>query len=289
MSNRNGNFRLANNAQGIGDPWEQLQDVLMWTHNRRVVQEFRDVSPEDQEWIVHELRTTRERLRFACTIKDQDSAIMVALRMFLFYVILGHASINQPFYGVPIASYQESRAFKPQIQLSFIEDAQDVEDGYAPVTGEISIRLMSEEPETMTEADVLRYANRVKTLFAASNGFIWRKGKVMVSYTDKKRGYQLQLLCRTKEEGRRVIEQVLDIQTHTPDWKNMNVSQNEEPAERHPTIPPRQFILGRQRRMPRSRPIADCRFVAGYLHMHGLPNPIVLVDRTGYHRRQVAQ
>jgi hypothetical protein len=51
--------------------------------------------------------------------------------------------------------------------------------------------------------------------------------------------------------------------------------------EAFPTIPGQDFIYGKTRRRPRRRPIADVRFQCALLHVHGLPNPIVLYDRSG--------
>lgn len=287
MTSRSGNFRLADGSSAW-DEWEQLQDVLQWCHNRRVVEEFRDLTPEDQEWIVSELRTPRERLRWACTIKEQDSALVVGLRLFLFYVILGQAAAMQtPIYGIPVPGYQESRVFQPQIELYFIEDPQDVEQGFAPVSGSIKFRIMNRDSDSLTEADVNQIALKVRTNFATGNGFVWRKGRIMGSYTDRQRGYKLQLLCRTESEVRRVVEQVLDVQNHTPNWEYLNISENQNESIRYPIIPPTTRILNRTRRGTRKRPIADVRFVAAFLHVHGLPNAIVLVDRSGRHRNPV--
>lgn len=286
MTDRGGRFTVPNGAN-LGDDWEQLQDVLMWVHNRRVIQEFRDLSPIDSDWPVN-LDSQRGRLRWACTIKENDSALIVGLRLFLFYVILQQAAALQvPIYGIPVPGYQESRKFKPQLQLYFLEDYQDVAEGYSPVSAEINVRLMNETNETLTEAEVLQYAQRVRSNFAVGSGFVWRKGKILASYTDRERGYKMQLLVRTEAEARRVIEQVLDLQNHTPNWEKLNISQNQNETIRYPILPPTERILGRNRRMPRARPIADVRFVSAYLHVHGLPNPIVLVDRSMRHRNPI--
>ena len=283
MTDRGGRFRIPEGAN-LGDDWEQLQDVLMWLHNRRVIQEFRDLSPVDATWTVS-LSSSRGRLRWACTIKENDSALIVILRMWLFYVMLGQAAAFQtPVYGIPIPGYQQSRKFQPQVELVFIEDLQDVEPGYSAVTGRICFRIMNQESDTLTEAEVNQIALKVRTAFATGPGFVWRKGRTMATYTDRRRGYKLQLLVRTDTEARRVIEQVLDIQNHVPNWENLNISQNENAAARYPIVPPMQRVLGRNRRSPRLRPIADVRFVAAFLHVHGLPNPVVLVDRSGRHR-----
>ena len=288
MSQRSGNFRLSE-GNPMGDDWEQLQDVLMWTQNRRVLEEFRDVSPPEEEWVAN-LRTPRARLRWACTLKDTDSAIMVLSRLWLFYVIMGQAAAFQgPIFGIPVTGFQEARKYQPQIQLYFVEDWQDVDEGYSPVSGQISFRLPNFDPETSTEAQANTLALRVRSAFASGNGFVWKKGKVMVSYTDRTKGYALILLCRSASEGRRVIEQVLDIQQDAPDWSKMNVSENQSESERYPIIPRTQRILGRTRRGPRQRPVADVRFQHATLHIWGLPNPLVLVDRSRTFRNPLVE
>lgn len=285
--NRQGNFRVPEGAP-MGDDWEQLQDVLQWLHNRRVIEEFRDLTPDDQEWVAS-LSTPRARLRWASTIKEDDSAIMVLNRMFLFYILMGGAAAMQtPMYTIPVTGFQEAKKFQPQIQLEFSEDLNEIQPGYKAVTGVISFRLARETSESITRADVERYAMRVRTLFGATNGFLWHKGKSMASYTDREKGYKLQLLVRNETEARRVIEKVLEVQDHTPDWSKLNISKNELETERFPPVPERRFILGESRRQPRQRPTASVRFKRAFLHIWGLQNPITLVDMTGYHRNAVA-
>ena len=256
--------------------WEHLQTVVMQVHNRLVREEFNDLEDDD------DISTPRSSLRTACKMLDTDSATMTLIRYFLYYFDLRKAQdLQTPVYGIPIPSFQEARKFRPQIQLYFQEDHNDVDVGYAPVTGEISFRLMDESTETISESNVNTFAQRVRSNFCTGSGFVWKKGKVMCSYTDRARGYQTAMLCRTKTEGRRVVEQVLNIQSHSPDWKFMNVAENEEASVRYPTVPGNHTILGRSRKRPRQRPIADVRFQYALLHLHGLPHPIVLVDRSG--------
>lgn len=267
-------------------PFEHLQDVFRMVYNRQVREEFRDLG--DENWEPH-ITTPRASLRVACTMSDNDNLGMMFMRVWLFYVLLKKASDFHPgIYGIPIPSYQEARRFKPQIQLYFQEDYGDIEPGYAPVTAEISFRLMNETNETMIEAEARLLANKIKTLFASGSGFRWKKGKVQCTYTDKEKGYALRVLAWSKSEGRRVIGQVLDIQNDSPDWKKMNVSENEEATSAYPTIPRNEFIFGKTRRLPRQRPVADVRFQYALLHVHGMPHPIVLVDRSRIFREQLA-
>lgn len=257
--------------QGFSE-WEHLQSVIMQVHNRIVREEFEDADDDD-------IATPRSSLKQACLLKDSDSAIQTLIRYWLFYVDIRKAQdLNTPVYGIPIPGYQEARKFKPQIQLYFQEDYNDIEAGFAPVTGEISFRLMTESEESLTENDARNYAQKIKTAFGSGSRFVWKKGKVQAVYTDRKHGYQLRLLVKTEAEGRRIVEQVLDIQGHAPDWKNLNISENAEPSARFPSLPSSERIFGKTRRLPRQRPTADVRFQYALLHIHGLPHPIVLVD-----------
>jgi hypothetical protein len=285
MVNRYGNLSPLD-LEGINS-WEQLQDVLQWTHNKRVIAEFRDTAPEDATFSP-DFSLPRHRLRVASTILEDDTSAMVLCRFWLFYVILGKAAEFQtPIYGIPVPTYQETLKFKPQIQLYFQEDLQDVERDYSPVTGEISVRLMDETSASLTDLDLNRYASKINTLFGSGSGFVWRKGKTMAAYTDREKGYSFRLLCKDAAEGKRVIEQALDIQSHTPDWKHLTINQGDQPSAAYPTVPPLERILGESRRMPRSRPIASVRFQTAYLHIRRIPRAIVLLDRSGRHRVSV--
>lgn len=261
--------------QGFNE-WEHLQNALMQTYNRVVRAEFSDVGDENWDPVI---TTPRASLRVACTIKDDDSALMAHLRMNLFYMVLRKASdLQLPVYGIPVDEYHAAVTFRPQIQLYFQEDSDDVEPGYAPVTGEIGFRLMSETNESVTQANVNNWANKIKTNFATGTNFTWRKGRLKCTYFDRAKGYQFRLLVTTETEGRRVIEQVLDIQNHTPDWQYLNVVETKEASSRFPTIPPTKTIVGKPRRMPRRRPVATVKFRHALLFVYGLSNPIVLVD-----------
>lgn len=258
--------------------FEFLQDVVRKWQNRIVREEFNDLGGEDFD---PDISISRHATRHACTIKDNDTAEMTILRLYLYYFVYRKAQdLQQPVYGIPTTAFQEVRQFKPQIVLYFQEPEADIEPGYAPVTGEISIRVMDEESTTITQAKVNQLATRIRDAFARPV-FEWRKGKSYVSYTDKPKGYQLQLLCRDEAEGRRLIEQVLDIQSHTPTWSKMNINQSPNAMEAFPTIPPTERILGKSVKMPRKRPIATVKFKYALLHLHGKAKPLCLVDKSG--------
>lgn len=263
--------------QGFSE-FEFLQDLIRRWQNRIVKEEFADLGGDEFD---PDISISRHAVRHGCTIKDNDTAEMTLMRLYLYYFIYRKAQdLQQPVYGIPSTAFQESFKFKPQVMLYFQEPQEDVEPGYAPITGEISFRIMNEETDTITQAKAEQLARKVRENFARPV-FQWRRGKDLASYFDKSKGYQLKILCRDQAGGKRIIEQLLDIQGHTPDWKNLNFSQNLEPAEAFPTIPRTQRIIGESVKLPRKRPIAEITFRYAVMHLHGKAKPICLVDRSG--------
>ncbi|MBE9157696.1 hypothetical protein IQ265_12790 [Nodosilinea sp. LEGE 06152] len=255
---------------------EHLQGVVRRWMNREIVTHFRGA---DQSDLDDDLATSESHLAWACKHKDTDSLIMTQLRWLLFERVRLQR-IQVPITGIPAGDAVERREYKPQIFLYFQEDLADVESGYTPVSGEISFRLMQYNYDQITPAIAQALATRINSNFALGSGYIWRKGKVTVSYTDKSKGYQLCLYCRTEAEGIQLVNQVLDINTDAYDADKCNVKENKAPAAAFPTIPPLDYIYGDSRRLPRKRPIADVRFQYALLHVWGLRHPIPLVDRT---------
>lgn len=258
--------------------FEFLQDLVRKWQNRIVREEFNDLGGDEFD---PDISISRHAIRHGCTIKDNDTAEMTIMRLYLYYFVYRKAQdLQPPIYGIPTTAFQESFKFKPQIKLHFQEPEDDVEPGYRPLIGEISLRVMDEESNTMTQTKVDRLAAKVRDNFTRPV-FVWRRGKDLASYFDKSKGYQFKILCRDQTEGKRIIEQVLDIQGHTPDWKNLNFSQNSEPIQAFPIVPDTTRILGKSTKLPRKRPIAEVKFQYALLHLHGLEKSICLVDRSG--------
>lgn len=256
---------------------EHLQSTIRSWMNREVRDFFIDLGGD--EWD-EDITTPRASLRVACTHLDTDSLLMTQLRWNLFERVRLQR-IQVPYFAIPISGFDEARKYKPQITLYFQEDLQDVETGYAPVTGEISFRLMGYETDTITPTIAQTFATRIETNFGTAGGFVWRKGRTLCSYTDKSKGYAFQILCRDDTYARTLISQVLDIQNHTPDWARLKINTAANETERYPIIPPTERVYGQNRRLPRARPIADVRFQVALLKVHGLQNAIPLFDRTG--------
>lgn len=255
---------------------EHLQDVIMKTQNKIVRTEFSDVGADDWE---KDITTPRASLRVACTHEEADSIDMTILRLWLFFGILRKAQDFHPaIFGIPSTSFQETTRYHPQIHLHFEEKYTEADVGYKPLRSQISFRLIGETTETLSSAEVLIIANKIKTLFAGATPFFWKRGKELYSYIDQSKGYYLQILCFNETEAKKVVEQVLDIRGHTPTWKLLNTKTNSEPTTSYPTIPVTKTILGKPYKQPRRRPVGNVYFRYATLHIHGKPNPVVLVD-----------
>lgn len=262
-------------------PVEHLQDTIRRTFRLEVREWFRDIDLDGDL----DITTPRSSLALACEHRDDDSFNMTMGRIMLFETLRGRFAdrLVGTSEGTGTTTYRTDirRRTRPKIRLYFLEDASDVEPGYAPVDGQISFRLMDHTPETITPAIAQTYAQRIKSNFETGGGFVWKKGRNMYSYSDWDKGYQLQLLCRNDAEARRIVDAVLDVQTDTPEWAYFNEKVNAEPASAFPTVPEIDRAYGEQRRQPRRRPVADVRFQYASLEVLGVANPIILVDRTG--------
>jgi hypothetical protein len=184
-------------------------------------------------------------------------------------------------YGMPTIAYQETHRFVPQILLYFIEDLEDVEEGWSPVNGFVKTKVIGENSDTITEAKAKSLANKIKSEFAANNGYVWRKGKVICSYKDLDAGLQTWGPFRDKADAQALYTKVLSLQGKTFQASKMNFKENANASEAYPIVPPTKRIYGEQRKLPRKFPIADVRFVRAELHIWGRPKPVILIDRSG--------
>lgn len=258
--------------------WRHFLSVLTQIQNRIVKEDFKDVS-DDESWET-DITTPRASLRTACTINANDTQPLVVLKLILYYVVLRKAQdLQVPYYGIPTGALQAQRKFRPQVCLYFSQDALEISQGEHPITGEISFRLMDETSETLTRSNLEVIGNRIKANLGTGNGFIWRKGREMVSYTDWDAGLQLQILCLNRTEGERVVKAVLDCANKTYDSERLNHITNSAPSSRYPSTRKKKTILGKLRDLPIERPVVNVRFRYATLSIHGITRPIHLYDR----------
>ena len=276
---------------------EHLQLVIRRYLNKQIREDFRDIFNGGETW-EPEVGTTRGAMLRALLHEDSDPIHVTATRMMLYYFTYNKAqNLQAPIYGMPVIEYDRSYKYRPQIHLNFYQSRINIAsstntDGISskPVESTISFRLMNETSESLTIAELERYANRIKASFGINGGYRWQKGRIRVNYYDREKGYRLSLLSRSKADGKALVEQVLDIQQHIPDWSKMTTTENEEPLQAYPDIPsPRtRRILGKTVENPYERPVVDVRYRYSTVHIHGLGQPRGLHDLTNTIKNPIA-
>ena len=259
--------------------FEHLQDIYRKVINKQVRDEFSDQTWDDDN---PDISASRGALRWACTHKDDDSAAMTQMRTDLFYLILRKAAdYHPPMYVIPVDTYRDKITIYPQITLLFREDMEDVEDEFRPLRSEVSFRLIGQNYQTFSRADATAKGQRIKQLFGAAGGFRWKRGRKKCLYYDPAKGYDFRLEAWDIPEAKRVIEQVLDINGHTPDWEHFSdVNKNKT----YRTLPEYKTVLGQRTAQPLPGKIGYVRFRWAQLNMNELANPVVICDLTGYWR-----
>lgn len=262
--------------------FEHLQDLIRKEHNKAVKNYFKNQDDDD-------ISTPKAGLKHACLIKDEDSASMTQLRLWLFEVTVGHTqSIQRPVYGIPVTEVQANWKYRPQVTLKFLEpyDEETHGKGESRAEGEISFRLMKETSETISRPEVEKLALKIKQELARPTAFTWSKGWFKSTYQDFERGYDLRLLVKSKIEAEQVVKKVLSIQEHPFD---RDLFQFVEHDRTYPVNPGTHRVYGQTRRKYNKRPRVDVKFRYAQLIIQGLPNAINLVAMPGVRLRSVIE
>lgn len=176
---------------------------------------------------------------------------------------------------------------KPQLHLYFVEVNYLSDSDRRIADGQIGgIRLMDKTSQSLTLTELTTLGEKCRDLF---NGFLWDKGKSMVSYSDPEKGYNLQILCQTKEGGVETLGKVLAIRDHEVIGKYVNFKENSEPEQAYPDIFSEVEILGKKYKTERRRPDASVKLRAALLFIDGLQKPKVLYDSSGKYREALVR
>lgn len=210
-------------------------------------------------------------------VKDSRTTALFKIQYFRDQVQKVHVSPS--VIGVPKEQFDLGIEvkYKPVVQLYFQQDRGAVVEDYAPVTAEISFRLMNESTETISKANLETLATKIKSEFASGQGYTFNKGKLVATYKDRAKGYSFQLYVISEAEGLQVARKILDIQNHTLDEELFRVT---EPKKASVNSTTNQTIAGKTYKKLRWRPSATVRFQWASVLIYGTPDPIYLVDRT---------
>ncbi|MEG3436391.1 hypothetical protein V0288_04600 [Pannus brasiliensis CCIBt3594] len=252
---------------------EHLLDLVRKIHNAWVRDEFDDVKDLD------DITVPRSSLKIACLISDNDSALIVILRIIIFFFHLRKARDLMPiYYAIPLDEIHATRRFVPQITFYWLEPEDEIEYGYRPIEGTFSFRLMGETSETITLAKLRTIATAIQREFMTGTKFVWKRGKQLYYYGEKDKGYQLQMLSRDEENVKELIRRVLAIQGHTPDWENLSIGKSGDENRKYPQTPRTIRVLGKSRKEPRKRPNVNLLFSRAVADAWAFEKPITLVQ-----------
>lgn len=253
----------------VSKEWSHTRSVLRKTYNKEVVKFFGDL-PDDLE---ADNTTGRSSLKRASMIGATESMMSANLKMMNFYYNLKQAHNKPAIYGTPVTNLDQEIKYNPQVALWFRETLTDAKShNRVPIRARVSFRVLD---QNISKSEAQRLANAIKDKFGQPL-FYFQKGKVKFSYRDKDKGYSFILATDDESDARKVIEQTLDLQNHTPDWELLfDSTSNQSWAKKHKTI------LGESVEMPVKRPIGRVYFTHAELKIHGLNRDVILCDATG--------
>lgn len=258
-------------------PTEQFQDINKKIANKIIRQYFKDITALESDL---DLTTSRQALLKACLHREDDSLMLTIGRNQLFNQYTTYARDQIPlFTGDLLNELSEENAYKPKITLFFKEDDDDVDPDYQPVRMEVSWRMADKTTQTITKTELTAVANKIKTKFGG-NGYIFKKGRKIVSYRQKSKGYEFLIRARTLADGKELIRDILTLNGDSIDGGLLKISEVDNEAEAFPYNPGTQTILGKRHPKVRKRPLANVRFRYAYASIYGVKQPLYLYSRT---------
>jgi hypothetical protein len=145
-------------------------------------------------------------------------------------------------------------------------------------TVESSMRLMSsKDAAKIITLDRIRYYGSM--IVKKFGDWQHKTGKSLYCYADWDKGYQLQLLVPSETEAKRIVEQILDIQSHKPEWEYLSLSKNTNEAKRYPDLPNKIDIAGKKVRPPTQRAVCTVKFQRALIKFPHIPTAFPLCGR----------
>jgi hypothetical protein len=245
----------------------------MRTYNQEVRQYFKDVPDGEAS-----NATARGSVRSACLIDANDSRIEAYMKMHTFRYVVQRVHERPNVYGIPIDDLEEQISFSPIVHLYFQQDAQAVPAGKDPVRRMISFRIPNKNNQNLTPPEANRLAVKIKNEFALSNGYRYDTGKIRAVYRYHPKYPNMTALVMRESNGREIVQKALSVIDLTLDEEFLTFHKPEKASVNNPIGS--DLIYGKQRQKPRWRPQAVVRFQYASLHVQGVRNGIILVDRS---------
>lgn len=218
-------------------------------------------------------------LRNSLLIQANDSRTSAKFKVDYFREFVQKVHSRVAIIGVPKQMFDDGfePAYKPIVTLYFQQDRDAVTPGFAPITAEISFRLMQETQDSLTKPKKEVLAKTLKNELALRQGYTFNKGKYIAHYQDRSKGYHLQIYVASRAEGEQVVKKILSLQDHTYNNKKFRLT---DPDRDSVNNPGKIVVAGETYTEPRWRPTGTVRFQWAYLLFQANPDPVYLVDRT---------
>lgn len=252
---------------------EFFQSFVRRYVNRAIREHFRDIDDISEDSL--SVDAPRQATKLLLLHKDTDPMMLTVGRL-LFWWFETKGLLDDYIYGIPSTDFEISNTYYPQVKLHFREDKYIASNNNRrPARGEVSFRWREED---YTTTNITALVNKIYQDFCVPV-FYYQKGRILYTYTDKKLGYQFQVLADTEADAKKIISQAIGIQdTETPDWET-NFRKHED--NKNYTTAEYVRVMGENIQKPKRRPIARVEFQYAELFIPGTTKPIVLVDRTG--------
>jgi len=257
----------------VSKNWSNLRSFLRKTYNKEVNEWFRD-EPED----VPDNGTSRKQAKRACLVLPKETQNLALLKCLTFRYVVQQVHLRPDVFGFNFDQINESVAYRPQVKLFFRQDAAAVPSGKRPVEGELTYRLINETSESMTETKAKALALKIKREFALNNGYVWKKGKHLISYKDSELGLNNNILAISEAEGIEVAKKLVDLTNGVFDEDKCTDHNPKRDSITNPTGTER--VYGKTQKKSRWRPTANCRFQYAVLTIAKLQYRVILVDRS---------
>lgn len=218
-----------------------------------------------------------------CTITEDDGLLKAVGKYLLFDRVLGadFSKLNEVYLLPPSEVANFNLGSKPKLKLYFVETNYLADSGRDVADGQIAgIRLVEFTADSIKKSEAIALGEKIRDTF---NGFIWQKGKSNLSYSDPEKGYNIQILCDTKEGGLEVLGKALSIRDHEIENKRVNFKANEAPDEAYPDTQQEVQRLERSVKKGVKRPVCTVKLRAAFLYLDALVKPEVLYDNSGYY------
>ena len=116
-----------------------------------------------------------------------------------------------------------------------------------------------EDLELITQADIKRIGDRIKTIFGTNPRYNWSKGKKQVVYHDWFRGYNLNVYASSHAEGERMVASILALRDLTIDETFIKYGEAKNPIKAYP--PPTEIqVMGKPHKTTERLPNVDVTF-----------------------------